>query len=111
VREADRVARLGGDEFAILLEQTAELSSVESVCRRVLASVSEPVAFKENMMRITGSIGSAQCPKQGSTTGALYKAADVALYDAKRGGRNMWSWSGRTVKQRTTATSPVDTMR
>jgi diguanylate cyclase (GGDEF)-like protein len=110
VREADRVARMGGDEFAILLEQTAELAGVESVCRRILSSLSEPVAFKENMMRVTGSIGSAQCPGQGVTTGALYKAADVALYDAKRGGRNMWIWYGQNAKPRTAPTSPVHTV-
>ena len=100
VREADRVARLGGDEFAILLSQTSELAAVESVCQRILAALGEPVVFKSSIMRVTGSIGSALCPKQGSTTDALYKAADTALYDAKRSGRNMWSWYGYSVKLR-----------
>ena len=100
VREADRVARLGGDEFAVILEQTSELASVELVCKRILASLAEPVVFKNTIMRVTGSIGSAQCPTQGYTMDELYKAADTALYDAKRSGRNMWSWYGYTVKLR-----------
>jgi diguanylate cyclase (GGDEF)-like protein len=100
VREADRVARLGGDEFAVVLSQTSELSSVELVCKRILASLAEPVVFKSSIMRVTGSIGSAQCPTQGSTMDDLYKAADTALYDAKRSGRNTWSWYGYTVKLR-----------
>jgi diguanylate cyclase (GGDEF)-like protein len=103
VREADRVARLGGDEFAVLLSQTSELSSVELVCRRILTSLAEPVTFKDAVMRVTASIGSAQCPNQGSSTDGLYKAADTALYDAKRSGRNMWSWYGQTVKPRASA--------
>ena len=103
VREADRVARLGGDEFAVLLSQTSELASVELVCRRILTSLAEPVTFKDAVMRVTGSIGSAQCPSQGSSTDGLYKAADTALYDAKRSGRNMWSWYGQTVKPRASA--------
>ena len=97
VREADQVARLGGDEFAILLSQTSELASVELVCRRILTSLAEPVAFQDTLMRVTGSIGSAQCPSQGTTTDGLYKAADTALYAAKRGGRNRWSWCGEAV--------------
>lgn len=100
VREADRVSRLGGDEFAVILSQTSELASVELVCRRILGSLAEPVAFKETQMRVTGSIGSAQCPSQGSSTDGLYKAADTALYDAKRTGRNKWSWYGHTPSQR-----------
>jgi diguanylate cyclase (GGDEF)-like protein len=100
LREADRVARLGGDEFAVLLSQTSELASVELVCRRILTSLAEPVAFKDVVMRVTASIGSAQCPSQGSSTDDLYKAADTALYDAKRSGRNVWSWYGQTVKLR-----------
>jgi diguanylate cyclase (GGDEF)-like protein len=100
VREADRVARLGGDEFAVLLSQTSELASVELVCRRILTSLAEPVAFKDVVMRVTASIGSAQCPSQGLSTDDLYKAADTALYDAKRSGRNIWSWYGQTVRLR-----------
>ncbi len=100
VRESDRVARLGGDEFALILAQTSEQAAVEQVCNRILASLAEPVVFKDCIMRVTGSIGSAQCPHQGSTMDELYKAADTALYDAKRSGRNMWSWYGYTVKLR-----------
>lgn len=104
VREADRVARLGGDEFAVVLSQTSELASVELICRRILASIAEPVVFKDCAMRVTGSIGSAQCPTQGTTTDQIYKAADTALYDAKRSGRNEWCWYGQTVKHRVGAT-------
>jgi diguanylate cyclase (GGDEF)-like protein len=99
LREADRVARLGGDEFAVLLSQTSELASVELVCRRILSSMAEPISFKDSVMRVTASIGSAQCPSQGSSPDSLYKAADTALYDAKRSGRNMWSWYGHAAKQ------------
>jgi diguanylate cyclase (GGDEF)-like protein len=100
VRESDRIARLGGDEFAVILSQTSELASVELVCKRILASIAEPVVFKDRIVRVTGSIGSAHCPNQGFTMDELYKAADTALYDAKRSGRNMWSWYGYTVKLR-----------
>ena len=92
VRETDQVARLGGDEFAIVLTGTCELLSVEIVCRRILKSLTEPVVFKDKIMRVSASIGSSKCPSQGNATDSLYKAADVALYEAKRSGRNTWRW-------------------
>jgi diguanylate cyclase (GGDEF)-like protein len=90
VRETDHVARLGGDEFAVVLTQTSERLSVEIVCRRILASITEAVAFKDTTMQVSASIGAAICPNQGTAMDSLYKSADVALYEAKRNGRNTW---------------------
>ena len=95
VRETDHVARLGGDEFAVVLTQTCEFLSVEIVCRRILKSITEPVVFKDTTMRVTASIGSSKCPSQGTAPDSLYKSADLALYEAKRSGRNTWRWWGQ----------------
>ena len=84
VRETDRVARLGGDEFAIVLTGTGELLSVEIICHRILTALAAPVTYKGATLQVSASIGSVQCPSQGMTTEVLYKAADVALYEAKR---------------------------
>jgi diguanylate cyclase (GGDEF)-like protein len=51
--------------------------------------------FKDTTMRVTASIGSAKCPSQGTATDSLYKSADLALYEAKRSGRNTWRWWGQ----------------
>jgi len=102
VREADRVARMGGDEFAVLLTQTSEHEAVEIICRRILGSLAEPLLYKGSALRVSASIGAALCPSQGDAPDALYKAADVALYEAKRGGRNTWRWSGQTAAARRT---------
>jgi diguanylate cyclase (GGDEF)-like protein len=101
VRETDHVARLGGDEFAIVLTGACELATVEVICRRILTSIAAPVSYKDATLQISASIGSVQCPSQGTETELLYKSADVALYEAKRSGRNTWRWSGQTaVEQR-----------
>ena len=99
IRETDQVARLGGDEFAIVLPKTCEFLSVEIVCRRILKILAEPVEFGETSMRISASIGASKCPNQGTTTDSLYKAADLALYEAKHSGRNTWRWCKQATAQ------------
>ena len=104
VRETDQVARLGGDEFAIVLPQTCEFLSVEIVCRRILKVLAEPVEFKDSSMRVSASIGASKSPSQGTSADSLYKAADLALYEAKRSGRNTWRWSKQAAAQELTGT-------
>jgi diguanylate cyclase (GGDEF)-like protein len=92
VRDADRVARLGGDEFAVLLTNVSGNDGIEMVCQRIVASLALPVQFKEHTLQVSASIGVALCPGHARSANDLYKAADVALYAAKHGGRNTWRW-------------------
>jgi len=90
MRESDRVARLGGDEFAVLLAQPCSAEAIESACARLLAQMREPLDLAGTPLQVSASIGVAVCPHEGKAPGALYKAADQALYEAKRAGRNTW---------------------
>jgi len=92
VRETDRLARLGGDEFAVLLNNTADEQDVDQVARRIVDSVSEPIPFGAHRMRVGASIGAAACHGTQASDEALYKQADLALYQAKSAGRNTWVW-------------------
>ena len=83
-RTMDSVARYGGEEFAILLPETS-LSGAREVAERIRARV-EKTTFAHRP--ITLSIGVAEYPKHGDSPKGALKAADVALYHAKRGGRN-----------------------
>jgi diguanylate cyclase (GGDEF)-like protein len=95
VRDSDCIARLGGDEFAVLLANNAvfDPERVEAMCARMLASLREPMLVAGQTMQITASLGIAPCPRDGASPDELYKAADTALYEAKRSGRNTWRWS------------------
>jgi diguanylate cyclase (GGDEF)-like protein len=93
-READFIARLGGDEFAILLVDSALPELVEPVCRRILDSFADPIPFQGQAMTTSASIGVALYPDHGDGEETLFKAADLALYAAKRAGRNTWRWHG-----------------
>jgi diguanylate cyclase (GGDEF)-like protein len=101
LRISDRVARLGGDEFAILLDdltgtQTEQLAIIERVCQRVVDSFAESIPFKAAEMKTSASIGIAIYPNHGSDREELCKSADLALYEAKRNGRNGWRYHVRT---------------
>jgi diguanylate cyclase (GGDEF)-like protein len=88
VRESDRVARLGGDEFAVLLPEMADPALVRVICDRIFASVSAQLP-QQPIPQLPGiSIGAASFPRDAQDPDALYKVADIALYDAKRAGRS-----------------------
>ena len=96
VRESDRVARLGGDEFAVLLPDTTDMTSVRLVCERILASVAAPSQLHSAPQLPGISIGTASFPQDADDLDALYKAADIALYDAKRAGRGLCRFFSET---------------
>jgi len=90
VRSTDQVARLGGDEFSILLIGRRDEEWLHKICDRIVESFSVPVTFNDLSIRTTVSVGVASFPKDGDTQEILYKSADLALYEAKRVGRNNW---------------------
>ncbi len=93
LRESDSLARLGGDEFAILLGGHCTAIDVATICRRVVEVFIPSVPFQAHHLKTSPSIGAATFPADGQTEDSLYKAADVALYEAKRAGRNTWRLS------------------
>ncbi len=89
LREVDLPCRYGGEEFAVILPHT-DVAGALHVAERVRAAVEdEPLALARGVARrITVSIGVAACPRDGVTAQGLVDAADAALLQAKRAGRN-----------------------
>jgi diguanylate cyclase (GGDEF)-like protein len=90
IRESDCVARLGGDEFAVLLLSPEGQEGVETVCSRIVESFQEAIPFNDIVLHVSCSVGVAMYPGDGCDQESLYKCADIALYEAKRAGRNMY---------------------
>lgn len=85
IRLEDTLVRYSGDEFAILLTD-ANPASARKVAERILASLSKPLELRGHKLQVSVSIGIASSPQDGSEITDLLKAADIAMYQAKRSG-------------------------
>ncbi|ROR29542.1 sensor domain-containing diguanylate cyclase [Inmirania thermothiophila] len=89
VRRSDLAARTGGEEFCILMPETEteEAARCAERLRREVAALAD--RYPERIRQaVTVSLGVATLPHHAEDAEALYRAADDALYTAKRGGRN-----------------------
>jgi two-component system, cell cycle response regulator len=84
-RGIDMAARIGGEEFAVLLVETSKQGGFE-VAERLRSAIKELEIPRAR--GITASFGVAECPSDAQTAADIVKAADVALYEAKRNGRD-----------------------
>ena len=87
LRQDDFIARLGGDEFIVLLNKS-NVNSAIIVAEKIIKVLARPFHFGENKMEITASIGIACYPETGLTASELLKNADIAMYEAKKAGKN-----------------------
>ncbi len=83
LRDSDVVARLGGDEFGILLA-TGDSDNAKVVAEKIHHALEEPLVIDGQTMDMAASIGIARFPEHGDDPSALLRAADVAMYEAKR---------------------------
>ncbi len=85
LRATDTVARLGGDEFAVLLPNVGATTHALEVAGRVRAAISRPVELPAHTVEVGASVGLALHLPDGEDAEHLFRHADVAMYQAKRG--------------------------
>lgn len=88
LRKSDTAARLGGDEFALLLTGISVTEDVERIARKIQTCLQQPLVHEGHEVRISASIGISMYPMDGTEPDVLMKNADVAMYQAKKLGRN-----------------------
>jgi diguanylate cyclase (GGDEF)-like protein len=91
VREVDTVARYGGEELVVVLPET-DVHGAEQAAERIRAAVARrPFGELPDVpAHVTVSLGVAVHGVHATTAAGLLRAADEALYDAKRSGRDAW---------------------
>ncbi|GGO00514.1 DUF4084 domain-containing protein [Saccharibacillus kuerlensis] len=97
MREGDTVARQGGDEFTLILREVSGLEDVKERARRILEELSRPHNLNGRVLNSTPSIGIALYPSDDNTAVGLMKKADIALYQAKEGGRGCYKLFGESA--------------
>ena len=96
IRAGDSIARMGGDEFTIILGDMAQraraVAASVSVARKVMAALEEPILLRGREVFLSASIGIAVYPHDGGDPATLLQHADVAMFNAKKGGKNNYQF-------------------
>ena len=95
LRDTDTLARLGGDEFVVVLEDLPDESVAAAVADSLVRQLEPPFDLDGGgAIQIGASIGVSLYPGHGAHPDALLRAADAALYAAKRAGKGTWRFAG-----------------
>lgn len=92
VRGHGIVARLGGDEFAILVSGSNSSTLIDSISKRFLNRLENPIMVDGRSIWVGASIGLAQSQMVSKDDGELLRRADIAMYSAKQKGKMRVEW-------------------
>jgi diguanylate cyclase (GGDEF)-like protein len=87
-RKSDTVARISSDEFVVVLADLDKAADAGIFARKIMDALQRPIDIDPTPIICTASIGIAVHPGDGTTPGALIRNADIAMFRAKKRGRN-----------------------
>lgn len=94
-----KIGRLGGDEFQIMIADEDDRGKLGQLAKKIIQILSQPYSLDEGKRAIIGaSVGIAVAPFDGATLEELVRAADLALYAAKNGGRGQFRFYATDLK-------------
>ena len=100
LRIGDFVGRWGGDEFVVCLEDFGEASNAAAAAQKLLLVLSEKYEIGHSEVFATPSIGIALYPESGNTAERMVKAADIAMYEAKKRGGGRFQYYSSALNTR-----------
>ncbi|MGY6530255.1 MAG: EAL domain-containing protein [Cyanobacterium sp.] len=99
LRESDTVARLGGDEFLIIVSSLSSTTQGEIIASKLLHAMRKPFTIAGEKRFVSASIGVTFYPQDGDNIQNLIKNADLAMYEAKKKGRNNFKFFDNKMNQ------------
>ncbi|MBC3953933.1 bifunctional diguanylate cyclase/phosphodiesterase [Pseudomonas triticifolii] len=96
------LARQGGDEFLMVATSRATIEDIERLCERLIALIGRPFTLNNQEVSIGLSIGIALSPQHAEDSQNLIRFSDLALYQAKKEGRNTWRFYEEIMSTRIT---------
>ena len=94
------IIRLGGDEFALIVPMSKDQTDVHETLDQLAEITSQPLKCEGRMVYFTISMGISIYPKDGTDIESLMRCADIALYDAKRLGKDDYVYFSPMMNQR-----------
>lgn len=86
------ISRVGGDEFILLAANIEKPDHAAHLAQRILDTLSHPITVDDQQLNLSASIGISMYPNDGENIETLLKHADTAMYEAKNGGRNKYTF-------------------
>jgi diguanylate cyclase (GGDEF)-like protein len=84
------ITRHGGDEFIVVVPQLNDETQAARIAKALMRCIGEVFEIDGRQLRVTSSIGISLFPEHGLSIGELISNADMAMYEAKREGRNIY---------------------
>lgn len=102
------VARLAGDEFMLVISNVENSEQAEAIATRIREKTMQPISINGNECSVGVSIGICMYPDFASNTDELISRADIAMYDAKNNGKNIFRFYNPELKAKSDLKANMD---
>ena len=92
IRREDLIARIGGDEFLAIITGISDRGVAGKIAQKVIQQASNKVDYQGQRLQVGASVGIALYPEHGRDAASLMQAADAAMYQVKRSGKNNFAF-------------------
>jgi diguanylate cyclase (GGDEF)-like protein len=110
IRSNDFVARHGGDEFVVLLFDNPKNDIAITISNRIIAALKKPFQISQHSIFIGASIGVSCYPEHSENSEELLKYADIAMYEAKKDGRDSYKLYSNHLSENIQSAQRIETL-
>ncbi|MDQ7060433.1 MAG: EAL domain-containing protein [Sulfurimonas sp.] len=108
LRDEDLIARLGGDEFILVLNQYETLNGIDTLCNKIIDTISQPIEDGDKSYKVGISIGIATFPNDSLNAVELLQFADTAMFNTKDNGRNGFTYYSKEMTEKSLQIARVE---